>query len=125
MLLQEIQYLFDRWSGDASGTSSSIDIQVDGNKNVTANFILKKYELTLQVDGKGNITETIINTGKRTDYDSGTTVKLEAVPSTGYYFSGWSSDITSEANPIEVKIDRPKTIKATFNKLSYEFPLIL
>ena len=118
------EYLFDRWSGDASGSSSSIDILVDGNKNVTANFILKKYELTLQVDGKGDIIETIVNTEKRTDYDSGTTVKLEAVPSTGYYFSGWSFDTTSEANPIEVNIDRPKTIKATFKKRSYELKVL-
>ncbi|MDC1218083.1 hypothetical protein N8131_08250 [Flavobacteriaceae bacterium] len=118
------EYLFDRWSGDASGTSSSIDIQVDGNKNVTANFVLKKYELSLSVEGQGRVTETIVNTGKGTDYDSGTTVKLEAVPSTGYYFSGWSSDITSETNPIEVKIDSPKTIKATFKKLSYELSVL-
>ena len=39
------EYLFDRWSGDASGTSSSINIQVDGNKNVVANFVLRKDEL--------------------------------------------------------------------------------
>jgi len=86
------EYLFDRWSGDASGTSSSIDIQVDGNKNVVANFFLRKYELLLSVVGEGEITETIVNTGKKTDYDSGTLVRLEAVPSYGYCFSGWSFD---------------------------------
>ena len=66
------EYLFDRWSGDASGTSSSIDIQVDGNKNVVANFVLRKYELSTTVVGEGEITKTIVNTGKSTDYDSGT-----------------------------------------------------
>jgi hypothetical protein len=74
------EYLFDRWSGDASGTSSSIDIEVNGNKNVIANFVLRKYELLLSVVGEGEITETIVITGKRTDYDSGTLVRLEAVP---------------------------------------------
>ena len=54
------EYSFDRWSGDASGTSSSIDIQVDGNKNVVANFVLRKYELLLSVVGEGEITETIV-----------------------------------------------------------------
>ena len=96
------EYLFDRWSGDASGTSSSIDILVDGNKNVTANFVLKKYELSLSVEGEGRVTETIVNTGKGTDYDSGTNVRLEAVPSTGYYFSGWSGDINGTTNPIDI-----------------------
>ena len=116
--------MFDRWSGDASGSSSSIDIQVDGNKNVTANFVLKKYELSLSVEGEGRVTETIVNTGKGTDYDSGTNVRLEAVPSTGYYFSGWSGDINGTTNPIDINIDRPKTISATFEKLSYELRVL-
>ena len=116
--------MFDRWSGDASGTSSSIDILVDGNKNVTANFVLKKYELSLSVEGEGRVTETIVNTGKGTDYDSGTNVRLEAVPSTGYYFSGWSGDINGTTNPIDINIDRPKTISATFEKLSYELRVL-
>ena len=118
------EYLFDRWSGDASGTSSSIDIQVDGNKNVVANFVLRKYELLLSVVGEGEITETIVNTGKRTDYDSGTLVRLEAVPAYGYYFSGWSFDASGETNPVEINIDRPKSVRATFKKLSYELRVL-
>jgi surface protein len=80
--------------------------------------------LTLETIGKGDIKETVVSTGKKTDYDSGTVVRLEAVPSTGYYFAGWSFDITSDTNPIEVTIDRPKTIKATFKKLSYELRVL-
>jgi hypothetical protein len=118
------EYLFDRWSGDASGTSSSIDIQVDGNKNVVANFVLRKYELLLSVVGEGEITETIVNTGKKTDYDSGTLVRLEAVPSYGYYFSGWALDASGETNPVEINIDRPKNVRATFKKLSYELRVL-
>ena len=118
------EYSFDRWSGDASGTSSSIDIQVDGNKNVVANFVLRKYELLLSVVGEGEITETIVNTGKRTDYDSGTLVRLEAVPAYGYYFSGWSFDASGETNPVEINIDRPKNVRATFKKLSYELRVL-
>ena len=118
------EYLFDRWSGDASGTSSSINIQVDGNKNVVANFVLRKYELLLSVVGEGEITETIINSGKRTDYDSGTLVRLEAVPAYGYYFSGWSFDASGETNPVEINIDRPKNVRATFKKLSYELRVL-
>jgi hypothetical protein len=80
--------------------------------------------LNLQTEGKGDIIETVVNTGKRTDYDSGTVVRLEAVPSTGYYFSGWSLDVISEENPIEINIDRTKTVKATFKKLSYELSIL-
>jgi hypothetical protein len=80
--------------------------------------------LSLSVEGEGRVTETIVNTGKGTDYDSGTNVRLEAVPSTGYYFSGWSGDINGTTNPIDINIDRPKTISATFEKLSYELRVL-
>ena len=74
--------------------------------------------------GEGEITETIVNTGKKTDYDSGTLVRLEAVPSYGYYFSGWALDASGETNPVEINIDRPKNVRATFKKLSYELRVL-
>ena len=118
------EYTFDSWSGDASGTSKSTEVVIDGNKNVVANFVLIKYPLSTTVEGEGTITETIVNTGKSTDYDSGTTVRLEAVPSYGYYFSGWSGAITGDTNPVDINIDKPKGIKATFKKLSYELKVL-
>ena len=114
------EYTFDSWSGDASGSSKSTEVVIDGNKNVVANFVLIKYQLSTTVEGEGRITETIVNTGKSTDYDSGTTVRLEAVPSYGYYFTGWSGAITGDTNPVDINMNKPKGIQATFEKLSYE-----
>ena len=39
-------YLFDHWSGDASGTTSAINITMDSDKSVIAHF---KEEFTLNV----------------------------------------------------------------------------
>ena len=114
------EYEFEKWSGDASGTSKTTEVIINGFKNVTANFKLRQYELLLNVVGNGEITQTIVNTGKGTDYDSGTIVRLEAVPSYGYYFSKWSIDASGETNPIDINIDRPKSVKATFKKLSFD-----
>ena len=119
-----LEYKFTEWSGDAIGFSSPIDVIVDDNKNVVANFSLVQYALTTSIKGEGSITETIVNTGKSTDYDSGTTVQLEAVPSKGYYFAGWSGGITGESNPSQILIDRPKNVTATFKKLSYELRVL-
>ena len=66
----------------------------------------------MSVVGEGEITETIVNTGKKTDYDSGTLVRLEAVQAYGYYFIGWSFDASGETNPVEINIDRPKKCKS-------------
>ena len=119
-----LEYKFTGWSGDAIGSSSPIDVIVDDNKNVVANFSLVQYALTTSIKGEGSITETIVNTRKSTDYDSGTTVQLEAVPSKGYYFAGWSGGITGESNPSQILIDRPKNVTATFKKLSYELRVL-
>ena len=114
------EYVFSNWSGDAIGSNSSINVTIDDNKSIVANFRLRQYELTTNVQGEGSITETIINTGKSTDYDSGTRVSLEAIPAQGYYFTGWSGALTGNNNPAELTIDSPKSVTATFEKLSYE-----
>ena len=113
------EYVFTGWSGDAIGNNTSVQVTVDDNKSVVANFRLVQYELTTSVNGQGSITETIINTGK-TDYDSGTKVRLEAVPAQGYYFKEWSGDLQGDTNPAELTINSAKNVTATFEKLSYE-----
>ena len=113
------EYVFTGWSGDAIGNNASVQVTVDDNKSVVANFRLVQYELTTSVNGQGSITETIINTGK-TDYDSGTKVRLEAVPAQGYYFREWSGDLKGDTNPADLIINSVKNVTATFEKLSYE-----
>ena len=113
------EYEFSRWSGDESGTSNVLNFQMNGNKNIVAQFVKRKYSLTIKTQGEGTVSEQVISSGKSTDYSSGSVVKLTANPSAGYYFSGWSGDVTGDTNPIEVNIDKPKTITAKFEKQSY------
>ncbi len=35
----ESGYMFDHWSGDASGTSASVDVYMDSDKDITAHFV--------------------------------------------------------------------------------------
>ena len=114
------EYEFDRWSGAANGITNPLEVVMNSNKSVTANFRLKRYELNLTTTGNGTIQQTLIGTGKNTDYDSGSVVRLEAIHDNGYYFTGWSGDLTGETNPAQITIDKPKNVTATFEKLSYE-----
>ena len=111
------EYKFTGWSGGANGSSNPIDVIVNDNKNIVANFSLVQYALFTNTIGEGQITETIVNTGKSTDFDSGTTVQLEAVPSQGYYFTGWSGDITVDTNPAQITIDKHSQIEGFFMNL--------
>ena len=113
------EYVFVRWSGDASGSNNPTDVLMTSDKNVTAQFALKKYPLNIETIGEGRVNETIVSTGKGTEYDSGTTVQLEAIPSTGYYFAGWSGDIQGNNNPANITIGEPKSVVARFEKENY------
>ena len=119
------EYEFDSWSGDANGITNPIEVVMSSDKSITANFRLKRYELNLTTSGNGTIQQTLIGTGKNTDYDSGSVVRLEAIPDNGYYFTGWSGDLSGDQNPKEITIDRPKNVVANFEKRSYPLEIVI
>ncbi|RYY84361.1 MAG: T9SS type A sorting domain-containing protein, partial [Chitinophagaceae bacterium] len=111
-------YTFTGWSGDASGTSASVSITMDANKNVTANFQAvspTNYTLTTAVSpaGGGSITRS----PDAASYASGTNVTLTATPAAGYSFSGWSGDATGSNSSITVTMTANKSVTANFTAL--------
>ena len=112
------EYLFQSWSG-ATGSSNIVSVVMNSDKTVTANFVKKKYALTINVDGEGTVTEKIIKAGFATDYNSGTIVELTATASSEWLFVEWSGDLTGKDNPIQITIDKAKTVKAVFVKKKY------
>ncbi len=118
----EEEWVFSGWSGDASGTSPEIQVTVDQAKSITATFVKKQYELTINTVGQGSVTEQIVSS-KTTDYDSGTLVKLSAIPEEDWVFSGWSGAITSTDPEIQISVDEAKTITATFVEKQYELTI--
>ena len=110
------EYLFDGWSGAETGTSPSISIIMDANKSVTANFIKKQYNLTLKVDGEGEIIKEVIKQGITTDYNSGTIIKLTAKPADEWEFAEWQGAISGKENPKEITMTEDKTVTAIFRK---------
>ena len=112
------EWLFTGWSGDIGDidpTENPIQLTIIESKTVTATFEKKKYPLTVNIEGEGEVLEEIVNTGRTTDYDSGTTVKLTAVPAEGWEFAGWEGAIDGKTNPQQLLISEPKTVSATFN----------
>jgi uncharacterized repeat protein (TIGR01451 family)/uncharacterized repeat protein (TIGR02543 family) len=89
-------YTFDRWSGDASGTTSSITITMDSDKSLTANFKVTTimYALTIEISPSGAGSVSI--TGGA--YESGVEATLTASPATGYHFVNWTGDIGTIAD---------------------------
>ena len=113
------EYVFQSWSGSASGSSLSTTVTMDSDKAVVANFVKKKYALTINVEGEGSVTEKVIKAGVATDYNSGTVVELTAVPEGEWLFVEWTGDLTGSENPKEITIDKAKTVTAVFVKKQY------
>lgn len=102
-------HTFSGWSGDASGTSSSVTITIDSDKSVTANFSANTY--TLSVAGANG---SVVADPQKTSYSYGETVSLQAVASTGYHFTAWSGDLSGSANPASIVINGNRSVTAGF-----------
>ncbi|MDB9713683.1 VCBS repeat-containing protein [Flavobacteriaceae bacterium] len=109
------EYVFTSWSDGI--TDATRTITVSSNTTLTANFEKKKYPLTVNIEGEGEVLEEIVNAGRTTDYDSGTTVKLTAVPAEGWEFIGWTGAIESTELEVQLLISEAKEVKAEFRKV--------
>ena len=87
---------FTGWSGSCAGTTSPLDVLIDGNKTCIATFTLNTYTLTINKTGLGTVTSlpTGINCGTdcSESYNNGDEVTLTAIPANGNIFIGWSND---------------------------------
>lgn len=108
------EWLFVRWRGDLTGNENPTQIDMDGPKTVVAEFEKKKYPLTIEIEGEGQVGQRIIKAGTATDYKSGTVVELEALSDQSWEFLEWQVDLTGTENPKQITIDSPKTVRAVF-----------
>ncbi len=66
--------------------------------------------LTVNIVGSGSV--TLDPAGG--SYSLGTEVSLTANADTGWWFSGWSGDLSGSSNPAYITMDSDKTVTATF-----------
>ena len=102
-------YAFDYWTGDATGTSSSITMIMDSDKSVNAHF-KEQYTLTTSVSPSDSGTVTPASGS----YDYGTHVKLTAYPKSDYLFDHWSGDATGNSALVTITMDNRKEVVAHF-----------
>jgi hypothetical protein len=108
-------YHFDHWTGDLSGSTNPTTIVMNGNKSITAVFVLNTYTLTVNTDGQG----TVALNPPGGSYTHGTTVQLTANAATGWHFDHWSGDLTGSANPTSILMNGNKTVTAWFVQDQY------
>lgn len=72
--------------------------------------------LTVLIEGNGDVMLDPMPVGKT--YDPNTVVTLTAVPDSGYFFAGWSGDLTGETNPETITLTQAKNVTATFKMIT-------
>ncbi|HEY1061241.1 MAG TPA: ice-binding family protein [Daejeonella sp.] len=109
-------YVFSSWSGDATGTTNPLTVNMTSNKNITANFTaIPANQYTLTVNA---VNGSVAKVANQPTYTSGSTVVLTATAAAGYTFSFWSGDATGSVNPLTVTMNANKNITANFTPLA-------
>jgi uncharacterized repeat protein (TIGR02543 family) len=102
---------FTGWSGDVSGTTNSLSVIMDGDKNITADFIAINYTVTFVAGTGGSISGTL---SQIVPYGSSCSA-VTAVPTGVNTFNGWTGDYTGTTNPLTItNVTADMTITANF-----------
>lgn len=111
-------WVFNGWGGDFSGSENPASVMMDSDKHVVALFTKKEYTLTMQIEGEGSVTETIVQS-KTTDYPFGTQVELTANPESGWVFIEWQGDLEGSENPETIMISGESSVTAVFVEIEH------
>ncbi|MBN2009433.1 DUF5123 domain-containing protein [candidate division KSB1 bacterium] len=68
--------------------------------------------LTVLVEGQGEVVLDPMPIGKT--YDPGQVVSVTAIPDSGWFFAGWSGELSGMTNPESITMDNAKSITALF-----------
>jgi hypothetical protein len=104
-------WVFSNWSGDASTNSNPLNVTMDSDKSITANFhLIPSFSLVTNVIGQGSIS---LDPSGGT-YPSNTTVNVTASASAGWFFVNWSGNASGTNNPTSMTMNGNKSVTASF-----------
>jgi hypothetical protein len=107
--IPETNWLFTSWSGDLSGATNPVNVVMDRDKAITANFArFPEYSLAVTIEGEGIVTPF------GGIYPSNTSVTVTATPIEGWVFNRWKGDASGNVNPLNITMTENKTITAVF-----------
>ncbi len=105
-------WTFEEWTG-TDETGERITITMDENKDITAYFTRKEYDLTIDIEGDGRTTPS---EGTHI-YEYGEEVTVTAVPQEGWKFEEWRGDHEGVEEEITITMDEDKDITAYFSEI--------
>ncbi|MEW6142745.1 MAG: DUF5050 domain-containing protein [Chloroflexota bacterium] len=123
-------YTFQNWTGDASGTSGFVQVTMNANRTVTANYTQQAASYTLNVNRIPLQGGTVVSNPPGIDaqnmaanFTAGTVVTLTATPATGYSFVGWTGDAQGTGTVVQVTMNSFKNVSANFVQSAANYTL--
>lgn len=110
-------YTFASWSGDASGTETTIELTMDGNKDVTAKFNQNTYTVNVSSIGQGEVSKS----PDKEAYIEGEKVIIAATANSGFTLKAWSGDASGNSQSIELVVNSNLNVTAEFTEMLYLF----
>ena len=83
------------------------------DKDEEPQYVVKNYDVSIETTEGG----TVSYAGG--SIQAGQTVTVNATPSDGYKFTGWSGDATGNENPLTVTVYSNTNITANFERIKY------
>lgn len=118
----ETGWRFSHWAGDLDGSENPVSIAMNSEKTVKAVFERKDYDLTIEVDGTGAVSEEVVQ-AKTTEYPYQTVVNLTADAGEGWEFNRWEGDLSGSNNPTQIEITESKNVKAVFVRQFFDLKI--
>jgi len=130
-------FQFDSWAGDASSNSPTIQITMNSDKKITANFKSSiTYVLRVTVNPidagvvaiRGDVTGSVglgVTSSPFFTTSNGASVTLTATAAPGYEFTGWSGDGIGTAGTISLTMSSDKNVTANFKSGTQRIELTL
>jgi hypothetical protein len=109
-------WVFKQWEGDATGSTTPLQITMTSTKAITGVFVKRDYPLTIKIEGEGTVEEKIITNPSGREYPHGTTVELTPKPKGGWEFAGWDGDLDGKDSPKRIVVNGKKNVTATFKE---------
>lgn len=109
--------IFYAWSGQIDSSDSLLNITINSDLSITANFIeetIPLYTVTATTSGTGS--GSITMDPDLDEYAEGSVVTVSASPDSDSLFSGWSGDLSGSDNPETVTVSSDINIDGEFTE---------
>ena len=114
-------YVFDSWTGDVTGDSLTVELNLNTDLNVELNT-LEIYTLSFGdgcLDGSIEVDGVVTDTNIEYDYNEGDEITLLAIAEDNWEFVNWSleNELNSDENPLSITFDSDKAIDCVFDEI--------